>query len=123
MILNQERIDKGIKKIDNERETYAKKLKAEFKTEEYARINKQVEALKEELAYFHSAMGIDNYINAFYEELTGFLNYMPKDTMILVDDPAHVLARAEACQIEFRESMVNRLEGGYIFAKSDGHSV
>ena len=114
MILDQERIDRGIRKIERECEAYAKKLKSEFKTEEYARVNKQVEALKEELAYFHSAMGIDNYINVFYEELTSFLNYMPKDTMILVDEPAHVLARAEACQLEFRESMVNRLEGGYM---------
>lgn len=114
MVLDQERIDRGLQKIEKEHKAYAKKLKAEFKTEEYARINREVAALKEELAYFHSAMGIDSYIGAFYEELTSFLNYMPEDTMIFVDDPAHVLSRAEACQIEFRESMVSRLEGGYM---------
>lgn len=114
MILDQERIDKGLKKIDKEHKAYAKKLKEAFQTEAYGRINREVAGLKEELEYFHSAMGIDSYIGSFYEELTSFLTYMPKDTLIMVDDPAHVLARAEACQLEFRESMVSRLEGGYM---------
>ena len=39
---------------------------------------------------------------------------MPKDTQIFVDEPSRVLERAEACQLEFRESMVSRLEGGYM---------
>ena len=34
--------------------------------------------------------------------------------MILVDEPDRVLDRADACQVEFRESMVSRLEGGYM---------
>ncbi|MGN0153680.1 MAG: transcription-repair coupling factor [Lachnospiraceae bacterium] len=114
MILDEERIAAGLKKIEKEYKGYAKKLKEEFKTEEYARIKREVEALKEELGYFHSAMGIDSYIGAFYGELVSFLSYMPKDSLILVDDPAHVMERAEACQIEFRESMVSRLEGGYM---------
>lgn len=114
MILDEDRISHGLERIDNEFKTYAKSLKDAFKTEAYARIQREVESLKEELQYFHSAMGIDGYIGFFYEELASFLNYMPKDTLILVDDPARVLARAEACQIEFRESMVSRLEGGYM---------
>ena len=113
-VLDPDRIHNGLKRIEKEHEAYAKKLKKEFKTEEYARINREIEKLKEELEYFHSAMGIDSYIGAFYEELTSFLQYMPKDTMIFVDDPEHVVARAEACQIEFRESMVSRLAGGYM---------
>lgn len=114
MILDEKRIEEGLKKIQKEHKSYAKKLKEEFKTDAYGRINKEIDALKEELAYFHSAMGIDSYIGAFYEELVSFLSYMPEDTMVFVDDPAHVLTRAEACQIEFRESMISRMEGGYM---------
>lgn len=114
MILDEERIEEGLNRIQKEHKSYAKKLKEEFKTDAYARINKEIDALKEELAYFHSAMGIDSYIGAFYEELVSFLSYMPKDTMVFVDDPVHVLTRAEACQIEFRESMISRMEGGYM---------
>ncbi len=114
MILNEERVAAGLKKIDKEHKAYAKNLKESFKTEEYARINREVASLREELEYFHSAMGVDGYIGFFYEELCSFLSYMPKDTVIFVDEPDKVLARAEACQIEFRESMISRLEGGYM---------
>ncbi len=114
MILNEERVAAGLKKIDKEHKAYAKDLKESFKTEEYARINREVASLKEELEYFHSAMGVDGYIGFFYDELCSFLSYMPEDTMIFVDEPDKVLARAEACQIEFRESMISRLEGGYM---------
>ena len=114
MILDQDRITKGLTKIEKEHKAYAQKLKEEFKTEAYARINNQVASLKEELECFHSAMGVDSYISYFYPELTSFLSYMPENTMIFVDDPVHILSRAEACQIEFQESMVSRLEGGYM---------
>lgn len=114
MILSSERIVEGLKRIEKEHKAYAKKLKDEFKTESFARINREVESLKEELENFHSAMGIDGYIGFFYEELVSFLSYMPHDTQIFVDEPERVLSRAEACQLEFRESMVNRLEGGYM---------
>ena len=114
MILDENRIEKGLKKIEKEHKTYAGKLKEAFKTDEYARINRAVEQLKEELTYFHSAMGIDGFIGSFYDELTSFLSYMPEDVIVLVDDPARVIARGEVCRAEFEESMSGRLEGGYI---------
>ncbi|MCM1157368.1 MAG: transcription-repair coupling factor [Bacteroidales bacterium] len=114
MVLNEERIAQGIRKLEKEHKQYADKLKKDFKTEAYARINKEMETLKEELSCFHSAMGIDSYIGAFYGELTSFLYYLPEDTLFFVDEPTRVLERANACQIEFRESMISRLEGGYM---------
>lgn len=114
MILDSDRIEQGINKLEKEHKIYAKKLKDSFQTEAYARINREMESLKEELENYHSAMGIDSYIGAFYEELNSFLSYMPKDTMILVDEPARVMERAGACQLEFKESMISRIEGGYI---------
>lgn len=114
MILDEDRVQTGLKKIQKEHKAYAKQLKAQFKTEEYARINRAVEALKEELSCFHSAMGVDGYIGSFYETLDSFLSYMPQSVQIFIDEPERVLSRAEACQIEFRESMVSRLEGGYM---------
>lgn len=114
MILEENRIEKGLAKLRQEHKVCAKKWKDAFQTEAYARLNREMETLKEELQNFHSAMGIDSYIGAFYEELESFLSYMPADTMILVDEPDRVMERASACQIEFRESMVSRIEGGYI---------
>lgn len=114
MILDSKRIDQGLRRIAKEHKAYERMLREQFKTEAVARINRETETLKEELSNFHSAMGVDSYIAFFYEELSSFLSYLPSDTLILVDEPDRVLARAEACQIEFRESMVSRLEGGYM---------
>lgn len=114
MVLDDSRIKKGIEKIDKEYKIYSKKLKDEFKTEAYGRIHREIDGLKDELENFNSAMGVDGYIGFFYDELVSFMDYMPKDSLIFVDDPARVETRALACQIEFRESMINRIEGGYI---------
>ena len=114
MILDEDRISEGLKAIDKEHKAFAKKLKESFKTEEYARINRCVAALKEELEYFHSAMGVDSYIGSFYDELVSFLSYLSNDTIILVDDPGRVIERGKSCRNEFVESMKSRLEGGYI---------
>ena len=114
MVLSQKRMDEGLEKIEKEHKEYAQKLKKEFKTEAYARINKAIAGLKEELQEFHAAMGIDSYISYFYDELVSFLDYFESDTIIYLDEPGRVLERGAACQLEFRESMISRLEGGYI---------
>ena len=97
MILDDNRIEDGMKKISKEHKAFAKKLKSEFKTESYARINRQVEGLKEELQNFHGTMGVDSYIEYFYDELNSFFDYMPKDTLFFVDGPEQVEDRAKAC--------------------------
>lgn len=114
MVLDDDRIKTGLKRIDKEHKAYAKKLKESFKTEEYARINREIAALKEELENFNSAMGIDGYIGMFYDNPVSFLSYLPKDTIILLDDPSKICARGEVCRMEFTESMRDRLEGGYM---------
>ena len=36
------------------------------------------------------------------------------DTLFVVDEPARVIERGEAVELEFREGMIGRLEKGYI---------
>ena len=43
-----------------------------------------------------------------------FLDYFPEDTKIYLDEPARILENAGAMEEEFRESMVHRLEKGYV---------
>lgn len=114
IVLSKDRIQKGIEKIEKEHKLYSAKLKKEFKTEEYARINKSVEALKEELTEFNAAIGIDSYINYFYDKVVSFLDYFQDDTIVFIDEPTKVYDRAVGSWVEFSESMVGRLEGGYI---------
>lgn len=45
--------------------SYSKKLKAEFKTEAYARIKREVAELEEQLTEFSATYGVDSYVDYF----------------------------------------------------------
>ncbi len=117
MILSKERIDKGLALIDKEHKLQAQKLKKEFRTEQYARLNRMVESVKEELKEFNSTMGLDSMVEYFYDKTVSFLDYFPKDTEIFIDDPERVYRQSCVYSMEFAESMKGRLEGGYVLPK------
>ena len=114
MILSEERIAKGIKKIEKEHKLQAKKLKEQFRTEQYARLNRMVEETKEELCQFNSTMGLDSMVEFFYEDTVSFLDYIPKEADIFIDDPERVQRQGIMYTQEFALSMEGRLEGGYV---------
>ncbi len=114
MILDGKRIDKGIALMSKEHKTQAKKLKEEFRTEQYARLNKMVESVKEEIQEFNSTMGIDSMVEYFYDDTVSFLDYIPKDSDIFIDDPERVHRQAVVYTQEFAASMEGRLLGGYV---------
>ena len=128
MVLDDERIDKGLALIKKEHKKQAEKLKSEFRTEQYARLNKMVESVKEELKEFNSTMGLDSMVEYFYDDTVSFLDYIPKDSEIFIDDPERVNRQAVIYTQEFAASMEGRLEGGYVLPKQanvlyDGKSI
>ena len=113
-VLTDERIAAGLKAIEKEHKKTAKTLKDAFQTEAYARLNRAVQALKEELTELHTAIGIDGYLPYFYASLVSILDYFPENTGVFVDEPKRVEESLKAYETEFRENMKSRLEGGYI---------
>lgn len=117
MVLDGERIEKGLTAIEKEHKVQSKKLKSEFRTDAYARLNKMVETVKEELKEFNSTMGLDSMVEYFFDDTVSFLDYFPKDTQIYIDEPEKVYHQADVYSTEFAMSMMGRLEGGYILPK------
>ena len=117
MVLDSERINKGIDAIEKEHKIQSAKLKKEFRTDAYARLNKMVETVKEELSEFNSTMGLDSMVEYFYDDTVSFLDYFPKGTQIYIDEPEKVYHQADIYTTEFAMSMMGRLEGGYILPK------
>ena len=118
MVLDKKRIEKGIERIEEEFRAVYEKLRGEFKTEESHRLKKMVEKVKEDLTEFNAAMGLDSFLPYFYEKTVSLLDYFPKgETVFFLDEPNRIQESAYACQLEFRESMTQRLEGGYILPK------
>ncbi|MBA4686641.1 MAG: transcription-repair coupling factor [Candidatus Galacturonibacter soehngenii] len=117
IVLDSNRVLEGIKKIEAEAKPYIEKLRKEMKTEEAFRIKSAVEEVKEQLLELGGlgTKGIDSYIKYFYEDAATFLDYFESnDTILFLDEPNRILEKGEAVEQEFRESMIHRIEKGYI---------
>lgn len=114
MSLTEDMIDKGLKKLQKEYDKQSKLLKEQFRTEQYARLKRMVENIKEELKEFNSTTGLDSLVEYFYDETVSFLDYIPEESFIFVDEPEKVYEKAITYTMHIEESMKDRLEGGYV---------
>jgi len=114
MVLDDESIDRGIQSIKTEAKQCVKKFRDDFKTEEGARLNEYTKEICEQMEEFEYFAGAENYLHYFYENTVCFLEYFPRDAMIIIDEPNRIAETADAVEMEFRESMIHRLEKGYL---------
>jgi transcription-repair coupling factor (superfamily II helicase) len=115
IVLQEEVIAKGIRKLEQQSKEYAASLKKEMKTEEAARIERLTEEFKENLQSFQGLVNLDSYINYFYDKTCSFFDYFQNDSaVVFIDEPSRIVEKGEAVFTEFSESMVGRIEKGYI---------
>ena len=122
MILTEEELRSGIRKIEEECKAYAAHLRKEMKTEEAHRIETQIRELEEqllELGLSRSAVNLESYVRYFYPELSSFLDCFDNPagqarSCVFIEEPLRVKEHASAVELEFRESMMHRAEKGYI---------
>ncbi|MCI9438018.1 MAG: transcription-repair coupling factor [Lachnospiraceae bacterium] len=124
-VLEEERIRRGLKKLEEEGKKQEKMFRESFRTEEAHRIAVQVKELKEQLLEFQSKVNLEGYIRYFYEEtvtLPRLLVQMAREDthggsvlpVFFIEEPNRAREQAEAVELEFRESMAQRAEKGYI---------
>lgn len=115
IILSRMDISEGLSRIETETKEYVKGLKKNKNLTEAARIGNAFEDLKEKLLVLEDNTGIESYINFFVKNAVSFLDYFPvDDTVFVVDEPNRIAEKGRTVEAEFRESMVHRLEKGYI---------
>ncbi|MCM1087981.1 MAG: transcription-repair coupling factor [Muribaculaceae bacterium] len=118
LVLSRKEQQAGVAAIEKEGKEYAKKLRAEMKTEEAHRITRQIQELKEgltELGVPLGAMNLDSYIRYFYRDLSTLSDCLEQESScVFIDEPIRVKEHADAVELEFRESMTHRLEKGYL---------
>ncbi len=115
MLLSDSQIKRGMEKIEGEAKGFSEKLRGEFHTEEAHRIENQIKELKEQVLEFRNLVNLDAYVHYFYEDTVSFLELFDLEkTCIFVDEPARVREHAGAVEQEFRESMMHRVEKGYL---------
>ena len=53
-------------------------------------------------------------LHYFYPETVSFLEYLPENSRIFLDEPNRIIECADALEAEFQESVSHRLEKGYL---------
>jgi len=115
MVLSKQQLQKGMEKIEAECDKQVKKLRETFLTSEAHRLATQIKEIKEQLFEFETTVNLESYIRYFYDNIVSFIDiFDPDETIFFIDEPTRVREHASAVEMEFRESMSNRLEKGYL---------
>ena len=118
MILSDQQIKEGLKKIEQDSNKCREQFRKEFKTEEGARVTALYTDLKEQIEEFQAYANVESYVNYFYEKSGSLFEYLNEfSNCIFMDEPAKIAEHASAVELEFRESMIHRAEKGYILPK------
>ena len=95
MILTSSQKELGLKKIEEDSKKVA-------------------ETLREQMEQFGVMANPDSYMRYFYDDLSVFFElFNPEHLLLIMDEPIRVKEHLDAVELEFRESMIQRLEKGY----------
>lgn len=115
MVLSGDVLTDGMKKIEKEMKATVKKLREDFKTEEAHRLEVQIKEFKEQVAMFGTGSGLEGFVQYFYKDTDSLIRlFQTRNTCVFLDEPVRIREHAQAVEAEFRESMMHRLEKGYI---------
>ena len=109
----EEEIKAGLDKIKLELNKTVEKFRKKFKTEEAHRLKTTVEEFITNMEINPFGVSIDSYVNYFSDSLTSLLEYFD-NPIFFIDEPKRVLDQLNAVNGEFKDSMTNRLEKGYV---------
>ena len=109
----EDEIKAGLDKIKSELNKTVEKFRKKFKTEEAHRLKTTVEEFITNMEINPFGVSIDSYVNYFSDRLTSLLEYFD-NPIFFIDEPKRVLEQLNAVNGEFKDSMTNRLEKGYV---------
>ncbi|GLC78246.1 transcription-repair coupling factor [Lacrimispora brassicae] len=121
MALTGAQIEEGINALEKEVKKYEKDLRAQSKIQESSRIRSIISEFLEGLKDGLRQHGLDGYIHYFCQESVSFLEYFHgENSVVFLDEPERLREKGETVEMEFRESMIHRLENGYLLPGQTG---
>ncbi|MFI3237770.1 MAG: transcription-repair coupling factor [Lachnospiraceae bacterium] len=115
LILSTKAKQAGMDRIKQEAQKQEAVFRNNFQTEAAHRIKTSVEQLEEDIFTYSNMANLDSYLHYFYDKTSSLLTFFDATkTMILIDEPTRIKEHVSAVELEFKESMTNRLEKGYI---------
>lgn len=117
MLLPSDRLEEGIQRIEEEAKKQEQKFRNAARPEEAHRIKINVQTLLEEVRQGSVSGKMESYLTYFFPETVSFFSYFAdKNCVVYLDEPQRIKEQGEALEMEFRESMAQRLEKGYVLA-------
>lgn len=114
LILTEEEIQQGFQRMKLDEEKVLQQLKKQKKFEASNRLHDMLTEVMEGYEQYEGRMGLEAFLSYFSVETQSLFDCFPAETLYFMDEPARCLEKAQAVEEEFRESMENRLENGYI---------
>lgn len=118
MILSKHELEEGIRNVEIDAQKVEEEFRKKMLTQAAHRVTMNYNQLREDVVEFQSYINLDSYIRYFYKDTSSLVRlFLPKNTVIAIDEPNRVQEHGNAVELEFRESMVQRLEQGYILPR------
>jgi transcription-repair coupling factor (superfamily II helicase) len=126
-VLDEERVARGLRAIKEEGTRQEKVFRDAHMIEEAVRIRNVAAELEERLSFARSTVNAGSFIRYFYEEpgtLTRLVQQQVaasfgkgEKVLFFLDEPSRIAEHAGAVELEFRESMEQRMRKGYILPR------
>ncbi len=117
LVLNDAMTKAGIKRIREDADALTESYRKQMKTEEAYHLKTMTDELLENLENGWSGQNLETQLLYFCDETASLLDYLPKDTVLFLDQISHLSEKAETITLEFSDSMSRRLEKGYVLPK------
>ena len=118
LILSKEQLVDGIAKIEADAKKQEEVFRKAFLSQEAHRVISHAKELKEQVLELGMSVNLESYIHYFFEKTSSFIDLFDREkTCVFLDEPIRIREHADGVEAEFKESMVHRLEKGYVLEK------
>ncbi len=111
--LTEDDLLEGLQKIMQDTSAQTDALRKQGWIEEAHRLDVIIKEVREQITELPWTFNADSYVHYFFEERLSLADYI-ESAVFVIDEPQRTFEHADAVELEFRESMKNRLEKGYI---------
>ncbi|MCR4611090.1 MAG: transcription-repair coupling factor [Lachnospiraceae bacterium] len=117
VILSDDDINKGLNRIEKEAKAVIERLKGEKKISEAGQLKKTTDEAVEEIRQGWGFDKLESYMPYFIDKTYTILDYLDDDALVILDDARGFSEEIKVLEMQFKESMIRRLEKGYLLPK------
>lgn len=110
-------MEMGIAGIQADMEKITRELEEQKHFEEAGRLRKTVNEAMEYIRMQNEGHVAEKFILYFKKNVVSFVDYFDRDTVFILDEPERLSEKMDGVEAEFRESMMHRLEKGYVLPR------